>query len=87
MEEYLEKRSELIAEDRARRLDSGTRDFYTASSERADVLVRKIRATEAVSVWGADNKAYHSEDDTTHLFPGMAFLTGRRSPVQVTRAT
>lgn len=76
MDEYLAKRAALIAEDRVGRLDSGRREFYTADSEKADGIVRRIRAAEAISVWGADNKAVDGADDATHLFPGMAFLTG-----------
>ncbi|KIP06026.1 hypothetical protein PHLGIDRAFT_128501 [Phlebiopsis gigantea 11061_1 CR5-6] len=77
MDEYLAKRAALIAEDRVGRLDSGRREFYTADSEKADGIVRRIRAAEAISVWGADNKAVDGADDATHLFPGMAFLTAR----------
>ena len=76
MDEYLAKRAELIAEDRVGRLDSSRREFHTADSEKADEFVRRIRAAEAISVWGADNKAVNGADDATHLFPGMAFLTG-----------
>ena len=75
MEHYLVKRAQLIAEDRGGRLDND-REFYTATSEKADKFVRRIRADEAISVWGMDNKAPHDADDATHLFPGMAFLTG-----------
>lgn len=77
MDEYLAKRTELIGQDRALRLDFGRRDFYTAESEKADGIVRRIRAAEAISVWGPDNKAARDADDATHLFPGMAFLTGQ----------
>jgi adenosine deaminase CECR1 len=73
MEEYLGKRRELISEDRAARLDSGRQQ--TTLSESADKLVRDIRAAEAVSVWSAESKEAVG-DDNTHLFPGMAFLTG-----------
>ncbi|KIP06038.1 hypothetical protein PHLGIDRAFT_128511 [Phlebiopsis gigantea 11061_1 CR5-6] len=77
MDEYLAKRTELIGQDRAHRLDFGRRDFYTAESEKADGIVRRIRSAEAVSVWAADNRAAQDADDVTHLFPGMAFLTAR----------
>lgn len=80
MEEYKAKRAQLIAQDRAGRLDND-RQFYTAASEKADKLVRQIRAAEAISVWGADSKA-HDADDATHLFPGMAFLTGSHSKIK-----
>lgn len=80
MDEYLAKRTELIGQDRAQRLDFGRRDFYTAESEKADGIVRRIRSAEAVSVWAADNRAAQDADDATHLFPGMAFLTGQYYP-------
>ena len=73
MEEYLANRRELIAEDRAARLDVGKQN--SVLSVQADALVREIRADEAVTVWSADSKETGG-DDNTHLYPGMAFLTG-----------
>lgn len=73
MQDYLSHRRRLIHEDRAARLDSGLQP--TVLSTTADTLVRKIRAEEAMSVWRAENKEA-GRDDNTHLFPGMAFLTG-----------
>jgi adenosine deaminase CECR1 len=51
------------------RLDSA-RDHLTSSEIKADQVVRKIRAAEAKSIWGADY------DSVPHPFPGMEFLTG-----------
>jgi adenosine deaminase CECR1 len=69
LEVYLEERNALIREDRAMRLDS-SRDHLTPSEIKADQVVRKIRAAEAKSIWGADY------DSVPHPFPGMEFLTG-----------
>ena len=71
--EYFARRQALIYEDRAHRLDAHTRSPSEDEAE-ADKLVRVVRAQEAVEVWGPDSNSDFSDD--THLFPGMAFLTG-----------
>lgn len=71
--EYLVRRQALISEDRAQRPDAHTRPLSKDEAE-ADKLVRVVRAKEAVDVWGPDSNS--DFDDGTHLFPGMAFLTG-----------
>lgn len=74
--DHLKLRQQLIAEDRANRLDQDNLHEFGEHHARADAIVRRIRAEEAISVWGPDNHAFHGEGDATHLFPGMAFLTG-----------
>ncbi len=77
LEAYLEARSSLISEDRSQRLDQGKQ--YSSVELSADQIVRKIRAEEAVSVWGQGEDAtsvYHPNGDAPRLFPGMEFLTG-----------
>ena len=87
---YLARRHALIAKDGAARLDSSDRDDFAsdASCDKADALVRQVRDTEAASVWGPESVHVHGEGDATHLFPGMAFLTGEYMPaVTETRPT
>ena len=75
LEEYFARRERLISEDRGQRLDSGAGNTIVDEAEvKADRLVRAIRAQEARSIWGPDSSV--EVDDGTHLFPGMAFLTG-----------
>lgn len=76
---YFEARDALIAEDRAKRVDHGR--YYSAAELSADQILRKIRAEEAVSVWGQGEEeisVYRPNDDTPgpNVFPGMEFLTG-----------
>lgn len=78
VDHHLKLRQQLIAEDRAKRPDQDNLQEFSALHARADAIVRRIRAEEAISVWGPDNHAFHGEGDATHLFPGMAFLTGTR---------
>ena len=72
--EYLAKRQALIAQDRAQRLDARPAHALGEDEAKADGLVRVVRAREALTVWGPDSNS--DIDDDTHLFPGMAFLTG-----------
>lgn len=67
--DYLQRRENLITEDRALRIDR-VRANYTAAELKADEVVRCIRARETVTVWGIDHK------HVPHPYPGMEFLNG-----------
>lgn len=75
--EYFARRQALISEDRAQRLDAQPLTLSEKEAE-ADKLVRVVRAREALNVWGPES-GNADIDDESHLFPGMAFLTGERS--------
>ncbi|KAK7467373.1 hypothetical protein VKT23_004430 [Stygiomarasmius scandens] len=68
--EYLKQREELINHDRALRADH-KRDPLSPAETIADQFIRKLRATEASTIWSADYPSI------PHPFPGMEFLTGR----------
>ncbi|KAG2147217.1 Metallo-dependent hydrolase [Suillus cothurnatus] len=65
--DYLQRRDELIAEDRALRIDH-VRANYSVAELKADEVVRTIRAKEEVSVWAVDH------ENVPHPYPGMEFL-------------
>ncbi|EIN07184.1 adenosine deaminase, partial [Punctularia strigosozonata HHB-11173 SS5] len=72
MEQYLEQRTQLINEDRARRVDSHLFNLQgDSTAARADAIVRDIRKFEADSIWSQDY------EDIDHVYPGMEFLTAR----------
>lgn len=83
MGDYWAKREALISTDRASRVDSDTSfsDIGKLVSD-ADAIIRGIRAEEALEVWGPEAEAAQDPSDHTHLFPGMAFLTGTVSAAQ-----
>lgn len=66
--DYLQRRANLIKEDRALRKDYVR--TYNAAEQKADEVVRCIRAKEAVTVWG------NKHGDVPHQYPGMEFLNG-----------
>ncbi|KIJ69089.1 hypothetical protein HYDPIDRAFT_79661 [Hydnomerulius pinastri MD-312] len=68
--DYLQRRAELINEDRALRVDYARAATVTPTELKADEVVRAIRAKEATTIWGDEH------DDVPHPFPGMEFLTG-----------
>ncbi|KAG1731765.1 Metallo-dependent hydrolase [Suillus lakei] len=68
--DYLQRREELITEDRALRIDC-VRANYTPAELKADEVVRSIRAREALTVWGVDH------EDVPHPYPGMEFLNAK----------
>ncbi|KAF9227807.1 Metallo-dependent hydrolase [Gyrodon lividus] len=68
---YLQKRTQLITEDRALRLDYARATTFTPTELQADRVVRAIRAKEAETIWGVEY------NDVPHPFPGMEFLTGK----------
>ncbi|KAF9246421.1 Metallo-dependent hydrolase [Melanogaster broomeanus] len=69
--DYLQKRAELISEDRALRVDYARATTFTPTELQADRIVRAIRAQEAETIWGVEH------DGVPHPFPGMEFLTGK----------
>ncbi|KAJ7724486.1 hypothetical protein DFH07DRAFT_854944 [Mycena maculata] len=68
--QYKEQRTALINRDRSLRADH-SRKAVSEAEAKADKIVRELRSSEAVSIWGADH------DGIPHPFPGMEFLTGR----------
>ncbi|KAI0700006.1 Metallo-dependent hydrolase [Cytidiella melzeri] len=80
LDDYLARRKQLIVEDRKQRLDAGPTEALSDTEQKADRVVRAIRALEALNVWGPDSNV--NVDDDTHLFPGMAFLTARDTIVK-----
>jgi hypothetical protein len=67
--EYLTRREKLINEDRALRKDH-VRTNYSPAEQKADEVVRCIRAKEAATVWRTNH------DGVPHRYPGMEFLKG-----------
>lgn len=67
--DYLQRRANLIKEDRALRKDYVR--TYNAAEQKADEVVRCIRAKEAVTVWG------NKHGDVPHQYPGMEFLNAK----------
>lgn len=67
--EYEAERNLLISQDRAWRADK-CRGPLTDVEITADAAMRKLRAAEAESVWGAEHL------NVPHVFPGMEFLSG-----------
>ncbi|KAI0820230.1 Metallo-dependent hydrolase [Trametes gibbosa] len=78
MDGYLSRRQQLIADDKALRVDTVYQASLSADESRADKVLRRIRASEAVSVWSTaqPQKPQHGSQK---LFPGMEFLTARET--------
>ncbi len=76
MDDYFHRRELLIHQDKARRVDSRRADNLSQLELQADMIVRDIRTAEAISVWGVEQDS-RGDEDPTHMFPGMAFLTGK----------
>lgn len=74
---YQDARQALIAEDRSLRLDSQSQYLNALGPaeilQQADGIIRKIRATEAESVWSKETERI------PHIFPGMEFLTAKET--------
>ncbi|KAJ7185550.1 hypothetical protein C8R46DRAFT_882286 [Mycena filopes] len=68
-EQYKKERAALISRDRSLRPDFAP--ILSETEIKADLVVRKIRAEEAVSIWDVEYP------DIQHPFPGMEFLTAR----------
>ena len=77
---YLEEREQLIAQDRALRVDAHALTQASEAEKKAEEIVRRIRAKENESVWGPNAPEIPG---ATHVFPGMAFLTGMLVPARV----
>ncbi|KAI0658804.1 Metallo-dependent hydrolase [Cubamyces menziesii] len=81
MEEYLKQREELIAQDRALRPDYASTTPLSVDEQKADEILRNIRAAEAESVWNGDRP--HDDKPCMYgpqqMFPGMEFLTARET--------
>ncbi|KIK37706.1 hypothetical protein CY34DRAFT_810088 [Suillus luteus UH-Slu-Lm8-n1] len=71
LDEYHCKRTELIADDRALRIDVVNGDRFSEKSRQADIILRRIREEEAKSIWAVEH------EEVPHPFPGMEFLTGK----------
>ncbi|KAI0351486.1 Metallo-dependent hydrolase [Trametes cingulata] len=78
MYSYVAQRQNLIAQDRALRVDHQTGRTVSDEERRADEILRRIRTSEAESVWSAKNPARHPHG-SQQLFPGMEFLTARET--------
>jgi hypothetical protein len=60
MQRYLEERTLLINEDRARRVDSHLLNLSSESSAaRADAVVRNLRKQEAQTIWSEGMRIRH----------------------------
>jgi adenosine deaminase CECR1 len=70
LDEYHRERAQLIADDRALRIDAVNGVHFSDNARRADEIVRRIREAEAKSIWAVEH------DEVPHPFPGMEFLTG-----------
>ncbi|KAF5373694.1 hypothetical protein D9758_000760 [Tetrapyrgos nigripes] len=68
--EYKKRRDELITQDRALRADH-SREPLSPAEALAEEVIRKLKTTEAATLWSADYPSI------PHPFPGMEFLTGR----------
>ncbi|OAX42024.1 adenosine deaminase-related growth [Rhizopogon vinicolor AM-OR11-026] len=71
LDEYHRERAQLIADDRALRIDTVNGERFSENARRADEIVRRIRKEEAKSIWAVDH------NEVPHPFPGMEFLTGK----------
>ncbi|KAH9966837.1 hypothetical protein BC827DRAFT_1264751 [Russula dissimulans] len=69
IQDYFFRRTALVQEDMSLRRENKLLRSLTEKEAAADKIVRRIRAEEAVSIWGVEH------DDIPHLFPGMEFLT------------
>ncbi|TFY61302.1 hypothetical protein EVJ58_g4596 [Rhodofomes roseus] len=80
-QEYLQRRDQLVREDRALRVDASRLASLTDVEAKAEAVVRATRAVEADSVWGTGKSIfdYNPIDSTPNVFPGMAFLTARET--------
>ncbi|RPD64539.1 Metallo-dependent hydrolase [Lentinus tigrinus ALCF2SS1-7] len=76
MEEYLRERHELMLKDRALRHDHAAHRKPSLDEIEADAVLRKIRTTEAKTVWDSKRVVEHPHG-FQQMFPGMEFLTAR----------
>ncbi|KAF7294760.1 Brix domain-containing protein [Mycena indigotica] len=75
--QYTHQREELIRSDRALRADHSTE--ASPAEIKADQYIRKLRASENITIWGAEHEGERELDyaGVAHVFPGMEFLTGK----------
>lgn len=78
MDDYHAQRKQLIADDRALRIDHAAHREIPEEERRADRILRHIRSSEAESVWSAKQPLKHFHG-SQQLFPGMEFLTGKHT--------
>lgn len=71
LDEYHSKRAQLIADDRALRIDVINGERFSEKARQADAILRRIREEEAKSIWAVEH------DEVPNPFPGMEFLTGK----------
>ncbi|KAI0647566.1 Metallo-dependent hydrolase [Trametes meyenii] len=81
MDDYLLQRSNLIAQDRSLRADLSAHKTISDEERTADDILRRLRASEAQSIWTAQNPVKHIHG-SQQLFPGMEFLTARETIVK-----
>jgi adenosine deaminase CECR1 len=53
---YNRKRTQLIADDRALRVDTVNGDRFSEKSRQADAILRRIREEEAKSIWAVEHE-------------------------------
>ncbi|KAI0374656.1 Metallo-dependent hydrolase [Pilatotrama ljubarskyi] len=80
MQEYLKRREELIAQDRALRPDNSSAKALASDEKRVDEILRSIRTAEAQSIWDDKRPVKHIHGPQ-QMFPGMEFLTARETIV------
>ncbi|KAJ1303105.1 hypothetical protein OPQ81_011306 [Rhizoctonia solani] len=71
LEEYKNRRTELIASERALRFDAQTIADATDKEKRAVEIVRALRAKEAQEIWSAKAEKL--------MYPGMEFLIAKET--------
>jgi adenosine deaminase CECR1 len=76
LSEYKKRRDGLITLERALRADH-KREPLSPAEISAEEVIRKLKATEAATLWSADYPSI------PHPFPGMEFLTGTFSNLQI----
>ncbi|KAF8590054.1 adenosine deaminase-related growth [Ramaria rubella] len=72
LDAYMTSRAELLATERSLRRDFAYKANISASEERAEAIIRRLRLEEANTIWG------DKHEDIPHPFPGMEFLTARK---------
>ncbi|KAG8729519.1 hypothetical protein FRC11_008566 [Ceratobasidium sp. 423] len=71
LEEYKNRRTELITSERALRFDAQTIANATDKEKRAVEIVRALRAKEVQEVWNASAEKL--------MYPGMEFLIAKET--------
>jgi hypothetical protein len=71
LEEYINQRTNLIAEERSERFDAQVIANATEKEKRAAEIVSALRAKEAKEIWSASPEKL--------MYPGMEFLIARET--------